>query len=267
MKLVDSHAHVQFGDYDADRAAVVERAAAAGVTKIVTVGCDVSSSAAAVEMAAAYDGVWAVVGLHPHDAAAGAAALAEIARLARAPRVVGIGECGLDYFRLESYVEAGRTNVAAQEAALRYQIELGLELDLPLVFHVRDAFADFWRVFDDYAGCRGPAGNRLRGELHCFTAGVDDMRAAVDRGLYVALNGIMTFTKDEAQLAAARELPLDRLLLETDCPYLSPVPYRGRRNEPASIADIAAFLASLRGENLEALAAATTANARQLFNI
>jgi TatD DNase family protein len=265
LGLVDSHAHIQFDDYDEDRAAVVERAAAAGVTKIITVGCDARSSAAAVEMAAAYDRVWAAVGLHPHDAAAGRPALDEIARLARAPKVVGIGECGLDYFRLEAY--AGRTTIVAQEAALRFQIELGLELNLPMVFHIRDAFEDFWRIFDDYKNERGPAGNAVRGEVHCFTAGVPEMLAAVDRGLYVALNGVMTFTKDESQLAAARQLPLDRLLLETDCPYLSPKPHRGRRNEPAHVADTAAFLAALRGESLEELAGATTANAQLLFGI
>jgi len=131
--------------------------------------------------------------------------------------VVAIGECGLDYYRR-------RTSPEVQEKALRFQLELAGELSLPLSFHVRDAFPDFWAILYDYPTARGV--------LHCFTAGPDELRAALDHGLYVALNGIMTFTKEEYQLEAARQLPLDRLLLETDSPYLAPAPVRGRRNDP-----------------------------------
>ena len=260
MKLIDSHTHIHFDEFNNDRAAVMKRAEEAGVSKLITVGTDALTSAGAVTMSREYGGVWAAVGLHPHEAGLGHGALQEIARLARLDKVVAIGECGLDYYRHLSPADD-------QEKALRFQLELGLELGLPLVFHIRDAFDDFWSIFDDYQGARGVGGHPLRGEVHCFTGGMAEMNAAVDRGLYVALNGIMTFSKQEWQLDAARAVPLERLLLETDCPYLAPAPYRSQRNEPARLVDTAAFLAELRGESVEELAAATTANAERLFNI
>jgi TatD DNase family protein len=250
--LIDSHAHIHFKDFDEDRDQVVQRAGDAGVTKIITVGTNEIDSDQALAVSRTYDNVWFTVGLHPNDADRGHGALQEIARQARLDKVVAIGECGLDYYRQ-------RTSPEQQEKALRFQIELARELNLPLSFHVRDAFDDFWAILDDYSGARGV--------VHCFTAGSDELRAALDRGLYVALNGIMTFTKEEYQLEAARELPLDRLLLETDAPYLAPAPARGRRNEPANVVPIADFLARLRGETVAELAAATTANAERLFGI
>jgi TatD DNase family protein len=250
--LIDTHAHIHFDDYRAELDAALDRAAAAGVEKIITVGVDEVDSGQSVAVAKAIANVWATVGLHPHEADRGYEALEEVARLAEFEKVVAIGECGLDYFKSETTHED-------QERALRFQIELGLERDLPMVFHVRDAFPDFFRIFDDY--------DEVRGLVHCFTAGVDEMQDAVDRGLYVALNGIMTFTKDASQLAAARKLPLDHLVLETDCPFLTPAPKRGQRNEPANIALTAKFLADLRGEPLEDLEAATSRNAEELFRI
>src|SRR6266568_5897606 len=250
--LIDTHAHIQVDEFCDDVVDVLARAKAAGVGKIVCVGEDEIDSVAAVELAGRTDGVWATVGLHPHYADRGQKALDVVASLAAAPKVVGIGECGLDYFR-------SATSHEDQERALRFQIELGLEHDLAMVFHVRDAFGDFFRILDDY--------QNVRGVVHCFTAGVEEMRGSVDRGLYVALNGIMTFTKDERQLDAARELPLSRLVLETDCPYLAPAPKRGGRNEPANLVLTAEFLATLRGESIEQLTAATTRNAQELFRI
>jgi TatD DNase family protein len=250
--LVDTHAHIQFEDYRAELDEVLDRAHDAGVEKILMVGVDELNSAEAVAVAKAYQNLWAVVGLHPHEADRGYESLEEIARLAEMDKVVGIGECGLDYYRSE-------TSPEDQERALRFQIELALERDLPMVFHVRDAFDDFFTILDDYEG--------VRGLIHCFTAGTKEMQGAVDRGLYIALNGIMTFTKDEQQLEAARRVPLNRLVLETDCPFLTPAPKRGQRNEPANIAVIAKFLAELRDEPLEDLESATTSNAERLFRI
>ncbi len=255
--LIDTHAHIHFEDYRPEIEGVLSRAAAADVTKIVTIGCDDTDSASAVAVARAFENVWATVGLHPHEADRGFEALEEVARLSELEKVVGIGEYGLDYNR-EGY------DVEAQERAMRFQLELAMERDLASVFHVRDAFADFFRIIDEY----DVKGNEdFRGVVHCFTAGPQEMQAAVDRGLYVALNGIMTFTKDNEQLEAARTLPLEHLVLETDSPYLSPVPKRGQRNEPANTALTAQFLADLRGEALEDLTAATTANAEKLFGI
>jgi TatD DNase family protein len=252
--LIDTHAHIHFDDYREDLPELLQRADSQGVTKIVTVGVDELDSAEAVAVARAHKNMWSTVGLHPHEADKGYEALEEIARLASFESVVGIGECGLDYYK-------SLTSREDQERALRFQIELGLENDLAMVFHVRDAFGDFWRILDDYKT------EALRGVVHCFTAGVRELDGSLDRGLMIALNGIMTFTKDEQQLAAAKKLPLSRMVLETDCPFLTPVPLRGKRNEPANVALTAKFLAELRGEAYEDLAAATTRNAEDLFRI
>jgi TatD DNase family protein len=250
--LVDTHSHIHFKEFADDADAVIERARAAGVAKLLCVGCNADDSARAVAFVHGKDNAWATVGLHPHDAAEGQPALDRIATLAHQPKVVAIGECGLDYFRNLSPRDD-------QLQAFRYQIELALRLDLPMVFHVRDAWEDFFDMVDGYPN--------LRGVVHCFTAGPSEMQMALDRGFYIALNGIMTFTKDQEQLAVAKTVPRDRLVLETDCPFLTPVPHRGKRNEPSYIGLTAAFLAELRGENEGDLRAATTKSAEALFGI
>ncbi|HEY6736541.1 MAG TPA: TatD family hydrolase, partial [Candidatus Saccharimonadia bacterium] len=248
--LIDTHSHIHFPDFREEIDDVLERAAQAGVTKQLVVGVNDTDSAEAIAVAKAYEHLWASVGLHPHDADRGYEALEEVARLAGHEAVVAIGECGLDNYKSETTPED-------QERALRFQIELGLELHKPMVFHVRDAFPDFWRILDDYDG--------VRGTVHCFSAGLPELEGSLQRGLYISLGGIMTFTKDEHQLEAARRVPLSRLILETDCPFLAPPPHRGQRNEPAYLADTARLLATLRGEALEDLESATTRNAELLF--
>ncbi len=250
--LVDTHAHLHHEGLVERTSEVLDAAKLAGVGKILTVGVNAADSAAAVEFAAAREEVWATVGLHPHDAGQGKTALDKIAKLARHPKVVAIGECGLDFYRNLS----GREE---QEKALRFQIELALELNKPLVFHVRQAFDEFFKILDDYP--------RTRGVVHCFTATRAELDQTLERGLYAAFNGIMTFTKDEFQLEAAQQCPADRLLLETDCPFLTPHPKRGQVNEPANLKIIAEFLAKLRNEPFEALASQTTQNALDLFGI
>lgn len=252
--LIDTHAHIHLSEFRDDLDATLDRAHAAGVEKIITVGCNDTDSAEAVAVGRAYEHVWSAVGLHPHDADLGYEALEEVARLAQFEKVVAIGECGLDNFRSETTPED-------QERALRFQIELGLERNLPMIFHVRDAFPQFFAILDEYRG------EGVRGLVHCFTAGVPELEGALERNLYIALNGIMTFTKDQAQLDAAKRVPQNRLVLETDCPFLAPAPARGKRNEPANLAHTAKFLADLRGEALEDLEAATTQNAETLFGI
>lgn len=167
-------------------------------------------------------------------------------------KIVGIGECGLDYFY-------GHSSKQDQEKTLRYQIELALEYDLPLVFHVREAFEDFWPVFDSYSG--------IRGELHSFTDNSTHLSKALTRGLYIGVNGIMTFTKNDWQLEVARTIPIEKLLLETDAPFLTPSPMRGKVNEPAQVLTVAQFMSDLRQMPLSELAQHTTTNARQLFSI
>ncbi len=252
--LIDTHAHIHFDEFRTEIDEVLNNAHAAGVEKIITVGCNDTDSAQAVAVARAYNNVWSTVGLHPHDADRGYEALEEVARLAEFEKVVAIGECGLDNFRSETTPED-------QERALRFQIELGLQRGLPMVFHVRDAFPQFFNILDEYKS------ENVRGLVHCFTAGVPELEGSLERGLFIALNGIMTFTKDQSQLDAAKRVPLDRLVLETDCPFLAPVPLRGKRNEPANIALTAKFLAGLRGEAPEDLESATSLNAEKLFQI
>lgn len=250
--FIDTHSHIHFDTYRDELPEILERAAAAGVTKQIVVGVTDTDSAEAIAVAKAHQNLWSAVGLHPHDADRGYEALEEIARLAEFESVVAIGECGLDNFKSETTPEE-------QERALRFQIELGLELGKPMIFHVRDAFPEFWRILDDY--------DDVSGTVHCFSAGVPELEGSLERGLHISLGGIMTFTKDEHQLEAARRVPLDRLILETDCPFLAPPPHRGKRNEPAYLADTARLLAELRHEPLEDLAGATTRNAEALFKI
>ncbi len=250
--LVDTHAHIHFDVFRGQVDAVLHRAAEAGVTRLITVGVDTADSQRAAELAARYESVWAAVGIHPHEAAEAEQGMGYLRELAGRRKVVAIGECGLDLYK-------STTSLEQQTAALRSQIELAMERQLPLIFHVREAFEPFFAIVKEYPN--------VRGVVHSFTGGVEEMEQATALGLYVALNGIMTFTKDTAQLEAARRLPGERLLLETDCPFLSPAPYRGKTNEPARVTDIAAFLADLRGVALLQLAGQTTANALALFGL
>lgn len=255
MEFIDTHCHIQFADYPLDPDEVVAAARAEGVTRMIVVGCSLPDSQAAPEFAARHEGVWASIGLHPHEGARYVHdhhALQQFRELAARPKVVAIGETGLDYYYENSPKED-------QKKLLRFQLDLAAEHGLPLIFHVRNAFDDFWPIFDDYQG--------LRGVVHSFTSDIRDLEQILSRGLYVGLNGIMTFTKRVEQLEAAKAVPLEQLLLETDAPFLTPTPYRGKICEPKHVRTVGEFLADLRGENLEDLAQATTANARQLFKV
>lgn len=255
LQLVDTHCHIHFPDYGLDPDEVRESAAREGVTRLLCVGCTLHDSQAAVEYASRHDGVWATIGLHPHEGSVYVDdhhALQQFRDLAGKPKVVAIGETGLDYYYEHSTPEQ-------QKKLLRFQLDLAEEHDLPLIFHVRDAFDDFWPIFDEYEG--------LRGVVHSFTATERELGQILERGLYVGLNGIMTFTKNKEQLAAAKKAPLERILIETDAPFLTPVPFRGRICEPRHVGVTARFLSGLRGESLEKLAIATTQNALDLFNI
>jgi TatD DNase family protein len=253
--LIDSHAHLQFKDLSGNLAEVLKRAKASGVERIITVGVDGRDSELAVDLAAKHPFIYATVGLHPHDAKNGLAELPLVRQLSFAPKVVAIGECGLDYYR----PPVDGSPMAQQVGLLQAQVELALERDLPVVFHVRDAFEDFFRVMREYPS--------VRGVVHSFSGSERDLEQILERGWYVALNGIATFTKDADQLAAFKAIPLSRLLLETDCPFLAPMGWRGQTNEPARVADIADFVARLRGEERTRLAEATTLNCQKLFGI
>jgi TatD DNase family protein len=255
IELFDTHCHIHFPDYELDAQEVIQNAYQAGVDHLLCVGCTLADSRLAVELAARHDNMWASIGLHPHEAKEyihDSLLLQQFRNLAANLKVVAIGETGLDYYYNHS-------PKADQQKILRFQLDLAVEHSLPLIFHVRDAFNDFWPIFDEYP--------RLQGVVHSFTATQKELEQILERGLYVGLNGITTFMKDQAQLTAVKAVPLDRLLLETDAPFLTPTPYRGTICEPKHLGVTAAFLSDLRGEPLEELAAATTQNAKRLFKL
>lgn len=253
MQLTDTHCHIHESDYPLPQADVEARALQAGVGRLVCVGTDAVTSRAAVEFAQTRQNVWAAIGLHPHDADSGREAFAVLEKLAadNSGKIVAIGECGLDYF----YENSRKTD---QKRMLHAQCRLAIRYDLPMIFHVREAFDDFWPVFDQYPG--------LRGVVHSFTDTRSNLDKLLARGLYVGVNGIATFTKVDAQKEMYRAIPLERLVLETDAPFLTPAPFRGTVNEPARVRTVAEFLAQQRAEPLERLAAATTRNAQTLFS-
>ncbi len=255
--LFDSHAHLDFADFDGDVDGVLQRARDAGVVGVIAVGSGggLESRGAAVALAARYADVWATVGIHPHDAAqADDAAVAGLRELAVRPRVVAVGEIGLDFH----YDHAPRPR---QREAFAAQLRLARELERPVVIHTREAE-------DDTLAILRAEGVPHGGVLHCFSGGERLARAALELGLYVSFSGILTFPKADELRAVARDVvPLDRTLVETDSPYLAPVPQRGRRCEPAYVVHTARRLAELHGLTLEDAARITTRNTRRLFGL
>lgn len=254
---VDSHCHLDMERFDGDRDAVIARARAAGVTPLVTIGAGgpMRSNYAAVELAEAHADIHATVGVHPHDASTvDDDVVAEIGRLAESPRVVGIGETGLDFH----YDNSPRDR---QEDAMRRFVALARQRRLPLVVHVRDAY-DLCAEILRTEGL-GEAG----GVIHCFSGDRAAARTFLDLGMHISFSGIVTFRNADELRAAARLVPAERLLVETDAPFLAPVPLRGKRNEPAFVLHTAALLAEVRGESLDDVAAATADNARRLFRL
>ncbi|MCC7273077.1 MAG: TatD family hydrolase [Alphaproteobacteria bacterium] len=253
--LVDSHCHLDFPDFAVEREAVLARARAAGVGTMLTIGTKVSEFPRVRAIAEAHPDIWCSVGIHPHEAASepdtGADALAA---LARHPKVVGIGEAGLDYF----YDHSPRDR---QQEVFRVHALAARTTGLPLIVHARDADEDMAAILAAESG-----GGALKGVLHCFSSGRRLAETAVALGFYISFSGILTFKKADELRAIARDLPLDRLLVETDAPYLAPIPHRGKRNEPAFVTYTAAMLAAVRGVGVGEIEAATTANFFRLFD-
>ncbi len=257
VELADTHAHIHFDDYPLDADEVLVHARLAGVTRIICVGTTLSDSHKALEFAVSRSGVWAAAGIHPHEATGflnspESRGELEALVISKPDKLVAIGEIGLDYY----YEHSPGTQ---QQELFRFQLELAKKTELPVIFHVRDAFKDFRPIVDQFPG--------LRGVVHSFSAGTAELEQILSGGFYVGLNGIMTFTKNQKQLEAAKAVPLDRLLLETDAPYLTPAPYRGKVCKSEHVRVTAGFLAELRGESPDEIAEATTQNARRLFNI
>jgi TatD DNase family protein len=254
-ELFDTHAHLHVPEFVEDLVAVLERARAAGVQRLVTIGTDVATTTAAITLAERDEGIWATAGLHPHDAAdAAEAAFAEIERLARHPRVVAIGEIGLDFFRNLSPPDV-------QERTFRRLLALVRRLGKPAVIHCRDAHAETLTILEEERV------SEVGGIMHCFSGDVAIARRCLDLGLLISLAGPVTYKNPRALPDVARFVPGDRLVVETDCPYLPPQEHRGRRNEPAYLALTAARVAELRGEPLATLGPQMSANARRLFRV
>lgn len=265
MKFIDSHSHLNFPAYDEDRDGVIERMRGRGVGSI-DVGTTLATSRAAAALAQKHDFIWAAVGIHPGHASAerfydknelkekpvgpekfdGAA----FRELLEDPRVVAIGECGLDYHYPNHDKEA-------QKALFVQHLVLSRETDKPLIIHCRDAYDDLHKILEEHKG--------LRGTIHFYTGPLETARKFIDLGFFISFSGVITFADEYEPLV--RELPLDKILIETDCPYASPVPYRGKRNEPAYVVEVAKKIAELKNISLDEVAEQTTRNTRELFNL
>ncbi len=252
--LIDSHCHLDFPDFTDDFDGVLARAAAAGVGAMVTISTRVREFQRYASLAERHANIWCTVGTHPHQAGNETdVTVEELVRLSAHPRCVGIGEAGLDYF----YDKAPRD---LQRQSLLIHIDAARRTGLPLVIHARDADDDMAAILTEEMG-KGA----FKAILHCFSSGAALARTGVALGLYVSFSGILTFRNSQALRDIAAELPADRLLVETDAPYLAPVPHRGKRNEPAFVADTARVLAEVRGLDIAALTALTAANTRRVF--
>jgi TatD DNase family protein len=249
--ITDTHAHVFWEAFDEDRDEVLLRAREAGVGRMVIVGTDLASSRAAFELCAGREGLYPTAGIHPHDAAgADEPTLAEIEALCRRPECVAVGETGLDMFKEYSPAED-------QRRAFRWHLELGRELDKPVVVHSRDAHAETTAAIAEVVGARGV--------MHCYTMGPKELGPYLDAGFYISFSGVVTFPKNDENRKAAAAVPEDRLLVETDCPFLAPQGMRGKRNEPAYVAEVLRVVAEVRGADAVELAERTSANAAALF--
>lgn len=254
VSLIDSHAHVNAPQFDADRDAVLTRAAEAGVALILDVGTEPGGWARSLALAERHEGIRCVLGLHPNSASLWSDALEDgLRELVGRAEVVGIGETGLDFYRLGA-------PPATQRAVFIRHLELAQESGLPLVIHARDAYDDILSVLEKHA-----AGTT--GVLHSFAGGVGHALRAMELGYYISVSGPVTYPRGVGVREAAAAVRADRLLVETDCPYLSPHPHRGRRNEPAYVALTATAVARVRGTTTEAAARLTTENARRLFRL
>ncbi len=283
-RLIDAHCHVNFNAYRNDADDVIRRCLSQGVG-LINVGTQIDTSRRAVELAETYDGVWAIIGLHPihlfeqevdeeeetlHTRSEQFDADGYRSLVRSSGKVVGLGECGLDYFHVPQ--DVSREEMAArQRAAFRSHLDLALELDLPVMIHCREAHDDLVAILREYAG----AGRKVRGDVHCFTGTWAEAAQYLELGLYVSFTGIVTFPPKKADLAAgkepladvARRMPLDRILVETDAPYLAPEPFRGKRNEPAYVRYVAAKIAALHGLSPDEMEKIALRNTKELFRL
>ena len=250
--FIDSHAHIQLSQFDKDRDAVLKRAHEAGVSTILIIGFDLETSLGAVELAQKYEHLYATVGMHPHDAKnLTPDVLKSFRELLDHPKVIALGEIGLDYYR-----NLSPHNV--QKEAFEKQLDLAEEMEMPIIIHNRDAYMDILPILEARKG-------KVRGVLHCFTGDVELMHRSIKIGLHIGIGGIVTFPNAKDMQTVATEVPSERLLIETDCPWLAPQFRRGKRNEPAYVPAVAEKIAELRDTSVEAIGDITTKNFDTLF--
>ena len=259
--MIDSHCHLNFDSFDEDRAQVLERATGAGVSAIINPAVDLNSCEEVLTLARLWPQVYAAVGIHPNSCGDfGRESLRALCALSKRCGVVAIGEIGLDYYR-------ERCSPEQQQRALRQQLQLATECDLPVIIHNREASTDLLPILEAHAGALPPEQTERIGVLHSFSASAEVARHALALGFYLGFTGPLTFRKAELLRKVAREAPLDRLMVETDAPFLSPEPFRGRRNEPARLPHIVEKLAALHNVSPEAMGRITSANTRRLFRL
>jgi TatD DNase family protein len=252
--LIDTHTHLDFPQYDKDREPLIGRLRESGIAAIINVGIDLKSSLASVRLAETHENIYAAVGYHPHEAShLDAVAIHKISALARHEKVVAIGEIGLDYYRNYAPREV-------QQEAFRQQIHLARTVRLPIVIHIRQAYQDARTIMEEEKA------SDVGGVFHCYSGDGDTALWAIDENFSLSFTGVVTYPRNQA-LPVAASVPLERLLLETDCPFLTPVPHRGRRNEPSYVRFIAEAIAEARKLPVDTLADATTKNARKLFRL
>jgi len=260
IRLIDSHAHLDMQEFDRDRDEVIARALAAGVEKIVTVGTDIDSCRKSIALAEKYPQIYAALGLHPHEA--DKITFADIQRLrelAKHPKVVAVGETGLDFYRNYSPREA-------QLQVFRWQIDLAADVNLPVVIHARNAAKDTIEILTDWVKRRHTPIYRPRGVIHCHTGDLQTAKQYLGLGFYISFAGFVTYPNSKSP-QVAKGVPVDRILVETDCPFLTPQRHRGTRNEPAYVAITAEALAGVAGMPVEDFARKTTENAKQIFRL
>jgi TatD DNase family protein len=246
----DTHCHLNHPEFASDRAQVWNRAQEAGIRYAIVVGYDLASSEWAIQLSTQLAGCFASIGIHPHDATqCTPETLRRLQQLASQPDVVAIGEIGLDYYR-------NLCPRQAQQRAFRLQLQLAVQLQLPVIIHCRDAYDDLLTILSEYP---------VRGVLHCFSGELHHAQRAVEMGWFLGIGGVVTFKNAHTLREVVQQTPLENLLLETDAPYLAPMPHRGKRNEPAYIPVIAQTVAALKGVSLAELSTATTGNAFRLF--
>lgn len=252
--LIDSHAHIQLSQFNKDRDAVLKRAQEAGITTILIIGFDLETSLGAVELAENHENLYATVGMHPHDAKKLTPDVLKTFReLLNHPKVIALGEIGLDYYRNLSPPDV-------QKDAFKKQLDIAEEMDIPIIVHNRDAYMDIVPILESRQG-------HIQGVLHCFTGDVELMDRGVEIGFHIGIGGIVTYPNAKEMQAVASKVPSDRLLIETDCPWLAPQFRRGKRNEPSYVRAVAEKIAELRNTSIETVGEITSNNFKSLFGI